>query len=232
MKALRLKLFQETACYKKPMAFKVSETYPLPPYSTVKGMLHSVLDAKEFIPMQISIQGDYDTLMVDYQKHYFFKKANTNEFVLTLAGLDTDIEPKDISSMPIYTHMLYNVNLLIHVQAEEVILKELVGSIFNGSTHLSLGRWEDLVRVDECEIVDLTENEEDEFELKFDAFIPKLHKRNSNYYSYKLNWKYKIINNTRVWEKIDAEYVRKGELVNNYSYLDSHKDMVFFPTTV
>ena len=35
MKILKLKLFQETACYKKPFAFKVAETYPLPPYSTV-----------------------------------------------------------------------------------------------------------------------------------------------------------------------------------------------------
>lgn len=35
MKILRLKLFQESACYKKPFAFKVAETYPLPPYSTI-----------------------------------------------------------------------------------------------------------------------------------------------------------------------------------------------------
>lgn len=35
MKVLKLKLFQETACYKKPFAFKVAETYPLPPYSTI-----------------------------------------------------------------------------------------------------------------------------------------------------------------------------------------------------
>jgi len=230
MKALRLKLFQETACYKKPIAFKVAETYPLPPYSTVKGMLHSVIDAKEFIPMWISIQGNYDTLMVDYQKHYFFKKSNTNEFVLTLAGLGTDLEPNDISSMPIYTHMLFNVKLLIHVHAEEAILQQLKKNIINGTTHLSLGRWEDLVRVDECEIVNLKENEEEELELNYDAYIPKQQKkRNSKYYSYKLNWKYKIIENTRVWEKIEAEYVQKGETVDNYSYLDPHKDMVFFP---
>ncbi len=62
MAVLRLKLFQETACYKKPLAFKVSETYPLPPYSTVKGMLHALVDATEFIPMRISVQGTYDTI--------------------------------------------------------------------------------------------------------------------------------------------------------------------------
>ncbi|REJ22523.1 CRISPR-associated protein Cas5, partial [Caldibacillus debilis] len=30
MKALRIKAFQETACYTKPFANKVTETYPLP----------------------------------------------------------------------------------------------------------------------------------------------------------------------------------------------------------
>lgn len=54
MKLLRLKIFQETACYLKPFAFKVGETFPLAPFSTVKGMLHAVLDAKEYIPMNIS----------------------------------------------------------------------------------------------------------------------------------------------------------------------------------
>ena len=47
MKALRIKAYQETACYKRPFANKVTETYPLPPYSTVKGMLHAVMAAKE-----------------------------------------------------------------------------------------------------------------------------------------------------------------------------------------
>ena len=55
MNIIKLKLFQETACYKKPFAFKVAETYPLPPYSTVIGMLHKVLQAQngEYFDMNI-----------------------------------------------------------------------------------------------------------------------------------------------------------------------------------
>ena len=69
MKILKLKLFQESACYKKPFAFKVSETYPLPPYSTVIGMFHKIIGAKsgEYYPMNISIQGDYESIFSDYQ---------------------------------------------------------------------------------------------------------------------------------------------------------------------
>lgn len=73
MKLLRLKFFQETACYQKPFAYKVGETYPLAPFSTVKGMLHAVLDAKEYIPMNLSIQGQSETMLIDYQKSIFIR---------------------------------------------------------------------------------------------------------------------------------------------------------------
>ena len=55
MKILKLKLYQETACYKKPFATKVAETYPLPPYSTIIGMFHKILQAGpgEYFPMNI-----------------------------------------------------------------------------------------------------------------------------------------------------------------------------------
>ena len=74
MKILKLKLFQETACYKKPFAFKVAETYPLPPYSTVIGMFHKILgaDSGEYYPMNISIQGEYESIFSNYQNLRMF----------------------------------------------------------------------------------------------------------------------------------------------------------------
>ena len=94
MKALRLDLFQETACYREPFAIKISETYPLPPYSTINGLLHRILDAKEYIPMRISIQGDYESLVNEYQTTYFYKK-NT------------------VTKMPMNQHLLLNVISII-----------------------------------------------------------------------------------------------------------------------
>lgn len=230
MKALRLKLYQQTACYKKPFAFKVSETYPLPPYSTVKGMLHAVLEATSLIPMKISIQGKYDTLATDYQTHYFFKKDTTKEFALTLDGLGIERDMEDITTMPIYMHMLYDVVLVIHVQAEEAVLSELERKINSGTTHLSLGRWEDLVRVDECEIVELRECE-DEPLLKYNAFVPLKMLNDETHFPYKLNWTYRIVKGVRVWEKIHAGYVLMGEPIEEFEELkiDSKGDLIFFP---
>lgn len=230
MKVLRLRLFQQTACYKKPFAFKVSETYPLPPHSTVKGMLHAILEADSFIKMKISIQGNYETMASDYQTHYFFKTKNTNEFPLTIDGLGYERELENITTMPIYMHMLFNVELLIHVQAEEEILNKLHDRITSFDIHLSLGRWEDLVRIDECELVDVTECK-DEPIIKYNAYVPERAISFENHFPYKLNWKYEVINGVRVWEKLSVGYMQAGEPIENYEQLaeDTYGDILFFP---
>ena len=132
MKALRIKAFQETACYTKPFANKVTETYPLPPYSTVKGMIHALLNANEYIPFSLSIQGDYESMIIDYRKTYFVKKREFNMPII-MDGLNIPV-PKHSSmeSMPLYTHMLYNVDLVIHVTAEEEILEKFSKHLING----------------------------------------------------------------------------------------------------
>lgn len=238
MKVLRLKLYQQTACYKKPFAFKVAETYPLPPHSTVKGMLHAVLESTAFVPMQISIQGDYDTLIHDYQTHYFFKESDTSDFVLTTDGLGFKRNLEDLSTMPIYTHMLYDVNLLIHVQAEPDVLDQLEDRINSNSMHLSLGRWEDLVQLKEpCEQVELVQATEDLI-LPYNAYVPKDFLELDQYgcYPYRLNWKYEIVNGVRVWEKFRVGYIQAGEAIGYYDYpymIDTDQGKkygVFFPT--
>ena len=108
---MRLKLFQETACYKKPFAFKVAETYPLPPYSTVIGMFHKILQAKsgEYYPMNISVQGEFESIFSNYQTLRMYKGKG------------------EVTSMPRNVHQLLNVNLIIHVQAEN----EVIDKIYN-----------------------------------------------------------------------------------------------------
>ncbi|MBO8172640.1 MAG: type I-B CRISPR-associated protein Cas5 [Bacillaceae bacterium] len=212
MNALRLRLFQETACYKRPVAFKVGETYPLPPYSTVKGMLHAILEANEFIPMKLSIQGSYESKMIDYQRHYFFKKKNVSEFPLVIDGLgSTSYSYEHMTTMPIYMHLLYHVKLVIHVQAEEEILAEIEKQLKEGFP-ISLGRWEDLVRIDDCKRVNLEPlSDNDYVDIPLDMYVPT--ESNIDHdpgIPYRLNWKYEIKQGVRQWEKIDSQYLQKG----------------------
>lgn len=230
MNVLKLKLFQETACYKKPAAFKVGETYPLPPYSTVKGMLHYMLDAKQFIPMQISIQGDFESRIVDYQSHYFFKKRDVAEFPLITDGLAQTYDHQHMTTMPIFMHMLYNVNLIIHIAASEDILAHLQQAFFSGPP-ISLGRWEDLVRVDEVKYVHLDKLQVgDWLETPYSMYWPVSRPADVSGVPYRLNWKYDIVQGVRKWEKIKVRYVQAGEIIMDDSvWVDDEQLPVIFP---
>ena len=69
MKAIKLRLYQNMANYKVATSFQLKETYPLPPYSTVIGMVHSLCDFKEYHPMKISISGNYFSKVNDLSLH-------------------------------------------------------------------------------------------------------------------------------------------------------------------
>lgn len=218
MKVLRIDLYQESACYKKPFAYKVTETYPLPPYSTVKGMLHSILNAEEYIPMQISIQGSYESIFNSYNTMYFYKS-------------------NEVTTMPLNIHMLFGIDLIIHVKAEMDVLQRIIDCVKNSSEHFSLGRREDLARIKNIELVEVKEfeiGEDEEFDenlvINKPIYIPKdklpCELKGINY---RLNWKYEIVNNIRQWEKIDVLYVDRGEEIDNgVILLDKYKDLIFF----
>lgn len=203
-KILKLKLFQETACYKKPFAFKVGETYPLPPYSTVNGMLHYILGAEDIIPMCISIQGNYESKFSNYQTMYFYKD-------------------KQITKMPLNIHLLYNVNLIVHIKAEESVIEALSKGLKNLQEHLSIGRREDIVRIDEIKYVELSTNNPSimnkAYIIQNPIYIPEPVPSYVNGISYRLNWKYKIVNNLRQWEKINVKYVDVGEEITEEDIL-------------
>jgi CRISPR-associated protein Cas5t len=230
MNTLRLKLFQETACYKKPAAFKVGETYPLPPFSTVKGMLHQVLRADRYIPMKLSIQGNYESRIVDYQRHYFFESDKNIAFPLVLDGLALDYHLPGLTTMPLYMHMLLNVNLVIHIQAEDNILEQLHYALHVDGAPISLGRWEDLVRVDECKYVEVQPNLDDGMETVMPIYIADSLVEEISGVPYRLNWKYTVIQGVRQWSKIKVKYVPEGELIEEANiYVDQDGYPVAIP---
>lgn len=240
MKVIRIKAYQETACYTKPFANKVTETYPLPPYSTVKGMIHALLNANEFIPMSLSIQGDYESMIIDYKKTYFVKKREFNmPIIMDGLALETP-EFSSMTSMPLYTHMLYNIDLVIHISAKEEILQTVYNAFYDRNTHLSLGRQEDILRIDEVAIVNLEEL--DLFEgatLKHSMYIPSDHiyeDERKNGIPYLLNWKYNIKKGIREWEQIPTTYVMKNHYISDdflleQAYIDNDGYVVIWNQT-
>lgn len=220
MKALKLKIYQETACYRKPFAMKISETYPLPPYSTVNGLLHKLLGAEERIPFGISIQGSFESIINNYQTTYFYKKDK-------------------VTTMPMNGHMLLGVNLIIHVSGKEAVLHELYECFSHLSEFISLGRKEDLARIDEVSFVevkdfkidtDIEEIEEgvrEAYTLKYPVYIPRheLEDEEITGINYRLCCAYETEGNKRKWDKIDVLYVEEGSQINEGRvFVDDSRD--------
>lgn len=213
MKILKLKLFQETACYKKPFAFKVAETYPLPPYSTVIGMLHKILQARpgEYFDMNISIQGEYESIFSNYQSLRMYK------------GKDK------VTAMPRNVHQLLNIELILHVQAEDEIIDKIYENIIMGKESFTLGRNEDIVRIDEVKEI---EAKIEEYTMKTNAYVP-FRMCNEDIFGihYQLNSIYTIDkNNLRKWEKVDVNYVEKDseEMILEDVPVDEDGDAIFW----
>lgn len=176
MKSVRLRLCQNLVNFKKPTSFQLKETYPLPPYSTVIGMIHSACRYLEYQPMKISVQGNYyskvNDLWTRYEGFSSFEEARHQVKIPVSKANETTYQgmTKGIST----AELLVDLELMIHiVPDEESLIESIYDSFINPKEYISLGRREDIVRIDEVKIVDVKKKELDDFYvLKYDAYIP------------------------------------------------------------
>lgn len=140
MKAIKLRLYQNMVNYRVPTSFQLKESYPLPPYSTVIGMVHSLCNFKEYKPMKISVCGNYFSKVNDlYTRHEF----NNSD---------------DVIKGPAMVELLVDVKLTIHIIPEDQS-EEFLNMIFEAfkypKEYPSLGRREDIVLIKDVKIVDV-----------------------------------------------------------------------------
>ncbi|HEY9063189.1 MAG TPA: type I-B CRISPR-associated protein Cas5b [Pseudobacteroides sp.] len=173
MRAVRLKIEQELVNYKVPTSFQLKETYPLPPYSTVSGMVHSLCGFDEYKAMKISIQGKYLSKVNDLYTRYEFKPGMTYEegrHQLETSGFG-------ISRGVATCELLTEIELLIHlIPEEQSLINEIEKAFLFPVEFPSLGRREDLAVIKEVKIVDVNEKTlENDIELdnNYTAYIPE-----------------------------------------------------------
>lgn len=179
-KAIRLLLCQQMPNYRKPASFLVRESYPLPPYSTVIGMVHNACGFTEYHPMDVSIQGRYASEIVDYATMYNFgikyeEGRHQAKVKNAKGGYDgINIGPKSV-------HLLTDVELLIHIFPENA---QDFGAVLDGlrrpQRYLSLGRHEDLVNIREAvpaELLDQAEYDaldlDSDVTCRYDMYVPE-----------------------------------------------------------
>lgn len=223
MKILKLKLFQEDVCYRKPFSLKVSETYPLPPYSTVIGMLHNILDAEtgEHYRFNISIQGDYESVYNNYTHMRKFLNDIEKEKYKKIHNKEIDAITKPLNVMH-----LHNVNLIIHIKGEDSILDKIYSNITENGKAIILGQGHNIARLDNIGFVTCKEILQ-ETVLNHNAYISNSQLASDRGTYFRLNTYYTIKNDARLFEKVDVKYVEAGTRVTNCE-IDDENDLVFF----
>lgn len=237
MRAIKLKLYQNMVNYKVATSFYLKETYPLPPYSTVIGMIHSLCDFKEYNPMEISVAGNYFSRVNDYYTKHEFNESD------------------NIITGPAYVELLVDINLTIHIIPEDQSDKsiEKISNAFkNPREYPSLGRREDFVVINEVKIVTI-EKKKLEKDKRYDknvfAYIPvnfaveRLVKAGSQRYGvsipgtrYEITKNYKLQNigtenkpkKIRIWEKKEVIYSSNiTGFKNKILPIDNEEEIVF-----
>lgn len=220
-KAIKIECYQNMANYKKPSSIQVQESFKLPPYSTVIGMVHKVCNFTEYKPMKISIQGNSKSIVGDMFTRYFFtpnKCEGDRPYFAIINKEDKETKTGLIRGTGV-SELIVDVELIIHIVPED---ENLFDIIFNGlknpSIYPSLGRHEDILRIDKIDIVELEDT--NNIELNNDAYIPiemlnALKNRGDSAGTvYNLNKVFGISEKTniRYWkEKVKVKYIRGGE---------------------
>jgi len=248
MKGIRLKLTQDMVNYKKPTSFQLKETYPLPPYSTVIGMVHNMCRYTEYHPMLISVQGKYFSKVNDLFTRYEFKNGmsyDRERHQLNVNGLG-------VSRGVATAELLVDVELMLHIVPEDQsLLREIYESFLMPYEFPSLGRREDLLTIEEVKIVEIRQENQSAGEGlsdKYGAYIP-VHYLNTHVrvndatgeveYSgtrYKLNKNYELANYGtaktpkifRKWKTVDVLYSRNVTMKWNKTFYKDEQDRFVF----
>lgn len=247
MKGIRLKITQDLVNYKKPDSFQLKETYPLPPYSTVLGMIHNMCGYSEYHPMQISIQGKYFSKVNDVFTRYEFKSGmpfdeKRHQLRVGDFGISRGIG---------HIELLAGVELLIHIVPEEGALNKIFESFVKPIEYPSLGRREDLAVIDEVKTVEIIEEAvavNRRLTEGYSAYIPVFYLDADSMSldcvegieypgtRYRLNKNYTLTNYGtkgspkvfRVWKTVDILYGRSLDVnCKRPFFMDEQKNFVF-----
>lgn len=216
-KAIKFKCYQNMPNYRRPASFDFKETFKLPPYSSVIGMIHKICNCQnvEYMPMKVSIQGTSESINTDLYTRYFFTpdKCEVDRYYFAILNKDEKKQTGLIRGTGI-TELLIDVTLLIHIVPES---DDLFDTILNGLkrpyVYPALGRHEDILRIDADTIKIIDIEETNTANINYDAYIPLEYFREEDNITgtvYLLNKIFDTSSGIREWkEKVKVKYIKK-----------------------
>ncbi|WP_040194096.1 type I-B CRISPR-associated protein Cas5b [Clostridium culturomicium] len=157
-KAVRLEIYQNLVNYKKPTSFQLKESYPLPPPSTVIGMVHFACGYTDYEKMDVSIQGSFNSRVYDLYTRYEFSGSSYEKDRHQLKFDSKDGKSYGAIRGISTAELLVDVNLVLHICPEDQSKVEEIYKAFKYPVeYISLGRREDIIQINEVKIVELEE---------------------------------------------------------------------------
>lgn len=158
---LYLEIFQPYAQYRNPFTFYYAQTFPLPPKSTIIGMLQNATDRYydlSFWDLKISVHGGFESFFWNYQqliKGYPEIEEKGNKLMLVVEekqkkkkrSLKLLLYNDGIKAQraPVYQQEMFNGHLHIFIRGKREIIEEIYYKLENSKKILSLGRSEDII---------------------------------------------------------------------------------------
>ena len=167
LKAIKVIINQQTASFRKPTSRTIQESYPLPPYSTILGFIHTMCGYDTYHDMQLSIQGSFKSKTMDFaQQVYTATSYNPSRHLHNAGGIGVG---RGIASI----EMLIDMTSVIHIVPNDNDFDYVYQSLLNPAKYPALGRHEDIATIVSVDIVELEWNEFDEdISNKHAAYIP------------------------------------------------------------
>ncbi|MBC2057940.1 CRISPR-associated protein Cas5 [Listeria booriae] len=160
MKAVKIKLYQDKANYKVPRSFQQKESYPLPPFSTVIGMVHVAAGFKEYHPMNVSVAGTSFSTVNDLYNRYEFNGSEKYDPKRHSYGVWNSKKEKNVGIIRGIAHinLLTDVHLTLHIVPDRTDdLETIFQALHSPAQFLALGRHEDIIMIEDVSIVELRE---------------------------------------------------------------------------
>ncbi|MFZ8847302.1 MAG: type I-B CRISPR-associated protein Cas5b [Candidatus Hydrothermia bacterium] len=258
LKILKIKIYQPQAHYRIPFTYQRRHTYPIPPYSTIIGLLCNILgirnlEGKEepsdqnyhkLKKIKISICGAFESKTTEWTWfRNLSKESHNSRFVYHENRYISGLLEHPGGQIPVLIDILNNVNLWIYLYHEDKNFLENIKDAFSNPKNwiypLHLGRAEDWIVLEKVDFVEIKISDIGGSFKKF-FWISKelwtdnnLQLRNDWFEKasgllYKIPTFYKLKNGIRCFEYIDAK-LNDGEIYDLKFYFDEEEKIpVFF----
>lgn len=178
MKAVRFSFHQSNANYRNPIGFSQRPSYPLPPFSTVIGMVHNLCEFTSYHPMQVGIKGNYETKNTNLQKIYEFGNLQFDQKRHNFSFQGTNTKGQEVAigvtNGLAKVELLWGINLSIVICPDDFSdIDHIYESLSNPREYPSLGRREDIGSIMNVEIIDVDlVFTEEETKIDYPGWVP------------------------------------------------------------